>query len=135
MSDNYKTRFSNKLFYTNVLIGAGIGFAATMAVLAILALIMVIFNIGDSFSSPLASVSAAIGSILGGWISGVKNKKKGIINGLLVATLIFLLITFISVFFNDKMTFMSLLHFIIIYLAACIGGIAGVNKSEKRKII
>lgn len=135
MSDNYKAKFSNKQFYINVLIGAGIGFAATMVVLVILALIMVLFNIGNSFSSPLASVAVAVGSILGGWISGVKNKSKGIINGLLVATLIFLFVTFISVFFNDKMTFMSLLHFIIIYLAACIGGIAGVNKIEKRKVI
>ena len=131
----YKKEISTKQFYINILIGAAIGAVSTFLVLLIFAAIMLFFNININMSSPLSSIALAIGSGVGGYISAYKNKAKGFICGLINAGIMFLLIAIIGFILSRNITLMSLIHFAVTMLASLIGGILGVNKADKIKVV
>ena len=125
----------NKSFYINVLIGAGIGIVVTLILLFGIAAIMVLGGMGSSYASPLSSVAAAIGAFIGGYFSARKNGAKGLLGGLLVAAAMFILFSVVGAFVSEQVSLMSFIRLVIIGLAASIGGILGVNKSSKVKIV
>ncbi|MBQ7106759.1 MAG: TIGR04086 family membrane protein [Clostridia bacterium] len=125
----------NKSFYINVLIGAGIGIVVTLILLFGIAAIMVLGGMGSSYASPLSSVAAAIGAFIGGYFSARKNGAKGLLGGLLVAAVMFILFSVVGAFVSEQVSLMSFIRLVIIGLAASIGGILGVNKSSKVKIV
>ena len=125
----------NKSFYINVLIGAGIGIVVTLILLFGIAAIMVLGGMGSSYASPLSSVAAAIGAFIGGYFSARKNGAKGLLGGLLVAAVMFILFSVVGAFLSEQVSLMSFIRLVIIGLAASIGGILGVNKSSKVKIV
>ena len=125
----------NKSFYINVLIGAGLGIVVTLILLFGIAAIMVLGGMGSSYASPLSSVAAAIGAFIGGYFSARKNGAKGLLGGLLVAAAMFILFSVVGAFVSEQVSLMSFIRLVIIGLAASIGGILGVNKSSKVKIV
>ncbi len=127
--DGFKKDISMGNFYTNILMGAGIGFAITISVLFLMAVLMIIADIGNEFSSPLSSIALGIGSLAGAFISAYRNEKKGFICGIINATAIFILVFVVGLIINREMTMMTFFHFIITLLASLIGGILGVNKA------
>lgn len=131
----YKKEISTKEFYINVLIGTGIGAVISFLVLLIFAALMLLFNININMASPLSSIALAIGSGVGGYISAYKNKSKGFICGLINAGIMFLLVAVIGLILSRNITLMSLIHFAVTVLASLIGGILGVNKSDKIKVV
>lgn len=131
---NFKTD-DNKKFYINILIGAAVAAAVTVAVMLIIAAVMAAFSIGEEYASPLSTVSLAAGGIIGARLAAIKNGKKGLLCGSLTALILFLVITVAGMFVNDKFSVMTFIHFIVSVLSCCIGGILGVNKTEKRKIV
>ena len=122
-------------FYINVLIGAAVAAGAILLTMLIAAALMVILDINIMYASPISSVCAAIGTFCGGYFSARKNKSKGIVNGLLVAAIIYVLISIVALILDDGFTVMSLIHLVVIVLSGGIGGIMGVNKNEKRRIV
>ncbi len=131
----YKKEVSTKQFYINILIGAAIGAVIAFLVLLIFAAVMLIFNININMASPLSSVALAVGSGVGGFVSAYKNKAKGFICGLINAGVMFLLIAVIGLILSRNITIMSLIHFAVTILASLIGGILGVNKADKIKVV
>ncbi len=131
----YKKEISTKQFYINILIGAAIGAVIAFLVLLIFAAVMLIFNININMASPLSSVALAVGSGVGGFVSAYKNKAKGFICGLINAGVMFLLIAVIGLILSRSITLMSLIHFAVTILASLIGGILGVNKADKIKVV
>lgn len=125
----------NKSFYINVLIGAGIGIVVTLILLFGIAAIMVLGGMGSSYASPLSSVAAAIGAFIGGYFSARKNGVKGLLGGLFVAAVMFILFSVVGAFLSEQVSLMLFIRLVIIGLAASIGGILGVNKSSKVKIV
>ncbi|MBE6797999.1 MAG: TIGR04086 family membrane protein [Ruminococcaceae bacterium] len=125
----------NKTFYINVLIGAAIGVAISLILLFGVAALMVVFGWGSRYASPLSSVCAAVGAFVGGYFSARKNGAKGLLGGLLVAAFMFIIISIVGGFVSETVSLMSLIRLVIIALAASIGGILGVNKSSKLKIV
>ncbi len=130
-----QTQDKGSNFYINILIGAAIAVGVILLTMLIAAALMVFFNISVKYASPIASVCAGFGTFIGAYFAARKNGVKGLINGLLVAAVIFVIVTIVSAFLNDQMTIMSLIHLAVIVLSGCIGGIMGVNKREKRKIV
>ena len=125
----------NSDFYINILIGSAIAVGVILLTMLIAAALMVFFNISVKYASPIASVCAGFGTFIGSYFAARKNGQKGILNGIMTAAIIFVFVTIVSVFLNDRMTIISLIHLAVIVLSGCIGGIMGVNKREKRKII
>ncbi len=124
-----------KSFYINVLIGAGIGAAVCLVLLLGIAAVMVLSGIGNTYASPLSSVAAAVGAGIGGYFAARRNKSKGLICGALVAVIMFLVFSVIGAVLGSSITLMSLIRFVILLLSGVIGGILGVNKRDKRKIV
>lgn len=122
-------------FYINVLIGAAIAAGVILLTMLIAAAIMVLLDINIMYASPISSVCAAIGTFCGAYYAARKNKSKGIVNGLMIAAIIYVLVGVVALFMDSNFTVMSLIHLAVIVLSGCIGGIMGVNKSEKRKIV
>lgn len=126
---------STQKFYINVLIGAAVAAGVILLTMLIAAALMVLLGIDVMYSSPFASVCAAIGTFCGGYFAARKNKTKGIVNGIMVAAIIFILVSAVAMIIDNNFTVMSFIHLAVITLAGCIGGIMGVNKNEKRKIV
>lgn len=124
-----------KKLIKSVLFGTVAAVCITVIVLFLAAIIITVAGVSSRFASPISSVALAIGSILGGRFSASKNGKKGLLCGLLTGLAIFLIITVTGMFLNNNFSLMTLIHFVVIFLASGIGGILGVNKSQKRKIV
>lgn len=122
-------------FYINVLIGAAVAAGVILLTMLTAAALMVLFDINIMYASPISSVCAAIGTFCGAYLAARKNKAKGIVNGLMVAAIIYVLVSIVALILDNNFTVMSIIHLAVIVLSGCIGGIMGVNKSEKRKII
>ena len=128
-----KKNNGNTSFYINILIGAAIGIGVTFLMLLVIAAVMVLLNIGNSYSSVLSSIAVALGGFIGAYFAARKNGSKGLINGAAVAAAMYIIISVVALFVNQGgLTLMSLIRGVI---ASCIGGIAAVNKQEKRKIV
>ena len=128
-------RVSTRSFYINALIGASVAAGVILLAMLIAAAIMVLLDINVMYASPISSVCAAIGTFCGAYFAARKNKSKGIVNGFIVAVIIYILVGIVALFLDSNFTVMSLIHLAVIVLSGCIGGIMGVNKQEKRKII
>ena len=93
-------------------------------------------DLAESFSSPLASVSAGLGAFAAGFLSSKKIGSGGIINGAMCALLIFSLVLIISaIIMPQAVSVSSMYHGIIMLLSGAIGGIIGANMSARIKII
>ncbi len=108
----------------------------TAVFMLIFAGIMYIAQIGNEYSPVLATVSLAFGTFAAAFYQARKNGRKGMLIGAATGGTVFLIITLISFILDSgAVTYNTLFHFIIIMLAALIGGVMGVNKKENRKYI
>ncbi len=133
--DKYKRNIKNNTFIKYWGIGIGISAVSIMVLLLAFAVIMSLLEIGPKFASPISSVCSAIGSFTGALYFASKNKQKGILCGALNAAAIIVLIMVCGLIFDGAFSLISLLHTVIIMLASVIGGILGVNKTGKHKIV
>ena len=51
---NFKTDNTKKDFYKNALIGAGISLIITALIFVLMAVLMIVFDIGNAYASPLS---------------------------------------------------------------------------------
>lgn len=134
MSNETKYNMSEK--WVIYLISSIIGIFVLVCSLLAFAAVCLYADLVESFSSPLASVSAGLGAFAAGFLSSKKIGSGGIINGAMCALLIFALILIVSaIIMPQTISVMSLYHGIIMILSGAIGGIIGANTSSKRKII
>ena len=85
-------------------------------------------NIPQSFIIPITVGIAGIGSIIGGYITAKKSKKRGMLNGMLCAFILFVIMIIGSLIIsNEPFTLVSVIRFMLMILTGAIGGIIGVN--------
>lgn len=128
-NENYKK------FLKSVLIGTVAAVCITIFLLFTESLVITVCGIPLSFASAISSIALAIGTLCGGMISALKNGKNGMICGVITAVLLFIIITVVGLIVKNSFSVISLIHLTVTVLSGCIGGILGVNKTEKRKII
>ncbi|MCI5527291.1 MAG: TIGR04086 family membrane protein [Oscillospiraceae bacterium] len=119
---------------TPVLFGTAIGLLGTAAILMIFALILTLQDIPQGMILPLAVGAMGIGTFLGGYVSARIVGKKGLLCGFLTGLLYYFILTGIS---------LAVMHFSldasqavkmgVAFIAACIGGVLGVNGKGRRK--
>lgn len=91
---------------------------------------------GYEYSPLFATISVAIGSLVTAFFVGNVLGKNGILIGLGVGGISFLIITLVTLLVNSGAVSMHiLLRLIIMLLASLIGGIVGVNRKAERKYI
>ena len=122
--------------YKYLIIGTSLGLAVNVIMLLVMAIIFTTLDLDISYAHPMASIACGIGALVGGYISSKLCKSKGLINGILTGLFIFIIVMLISLLVSDgSVTLMSFIRLIITLSAASIGGILGVNKIFKKRII
>lgn len=93
-------------------------------------------DMAEGFSTLVAGICLGLGTMFSGFLASKKIKYSGIINGMFCGLMIYLLIFIFSLFLSENgFTIISLSHFLISVVSAAIGGIFGVNTSQKRRIV
>ncbi len=125
----------NKFEFKYIGFGVIISAVVTFISLFLIAVIMYYADIGNNFSSPLASIGLGIGCFSGGLFSAKKIGKNGLISGLLVSSILFIIVAIASLTATIKnVGILTLIHLAVMLLSGCIGGILGVNGKKKVKI-
>lgn len=133
--DFLKSDTNKKEFFKNILFGAVVAALTVVAVLFLCAVIMLVFNIPNAFSSPLSSVSIAIGTFVGSYVSALRRQKNGMLTGLATAGVLLVFIAAVGIIATLPFSAISFIRTAIVLCSGVIGGIFGVNKNTVRKIV
>lgn len=119
-----------------VCISTIIGIAAFAVLLPMFAAIIAALNLNVSSAGPLASLCIGAGSFVSGFWASKKIKNRGILIGAVCGAVMFTLLKLVALIINPLgFTLITLIHFAIIVICGCIGGVLGVNSTNKRKIV
>lgn len=126
---------SNKVNKKNAYtLGGVLGVLTSVLFMVIFALILLFFDIDRTYAKPFATISIAMGSYIASRVSAKKIGDRGYIIGLIIGAVVFLVITALSLILGNSLSVNTIFHFIIIMLSSLVGGIAGVNKKQKKYI-
>ena len=78
-----------------------------------------------------SNLGLAVSSFLSVFLITRKKGDKGLLTGIIIGGITFILLFLISLFTKGGVTFNTLFRFLFIMLPAAIGGIMGVNKTNK----
>ncbi len=131
-----ENRKNNKKFIKLTVISLVIGAVLSVALMALFAMLIVLFQIDRSYASPLATVSIAAGCFAASFMGGRKIGKNGYLFGLINGVGVFLTITLIALLISDwDFGLNTVFHFVILTMASVAGGIMGVNRIKSKKYI
>ena len=116
-----------------IIFGVLIGTLVMIGLSALFAFAIVKFNVPATAISIVVTMSAAIGSFMGGLIAAKIVGKKGLFVGVGLGVIFFVVLFFASFFVTDGSSFAeNLTKYIAVVVAAMIGGIFGVNLRKSR---
>ncbi len=108
----------------------------TAVMLFVFAFVMTLCDIPKTLAAPLSSVAVGIGCFFGGRKAASTIGENGYLCGITVAaTVVFIITVCGMITFAAGFTAQSLLRAAIALLSGCIGGISGVNKPKKNKLV
>lgn len=85
-----------------------------------------------SMVNTLATICAAFGAFVSGYITVRIYRKNGFLYGATAGFVLFLILTVIGfIVSRDKFTYLTLVKFIVLTLMGAIGGVFGVNKRSR----
>ena len=113
-----------------------VGCIAVIISLFIAASFCLAIDMSDNYSTLISGVCLGSGGLVSGFLACKKIRSGGIINGGLCGLLLYFLIFVLSLFISENgFSTVSISHSIISIVSSGIGGVLGVNLSQKRKII
>lgn len=125
-------KFNYALLLKSILIWVAVSIVA----MVIFAVVMYFLESGYNYSPLFATVSIAVGCFFTALFLGSKLGKKGMLIGLSVGGITFIIVTLVSLLVNSgAVGVYTLLRLIILLLASLIGGIIGVNRKDSQKYI
>lgn len=108
-------------------------FAIVISLIAVFiyALILTYTNVSENTITPVIIVIAGISILIGSYISNLKIKKQGMLNGALVGLIymLFIYITSSITFTGFNLNMNSIIMILVGMITGIIGGIIGVNLS------
>ncbi len=109
---------------------------STTVSIFLFAAVMYFLESGYEYSPLFATVSLGIGCFFASWFLGNKIAKRGIVIGILVGGVVFIIATLITLIINSgALSIHTLLRFVIFLLSSMIGAIIGVNQNTNKKYI
>lgn len=117
-----------------IIISGGIGAAAVLILLAVMALLMSVQDVPGRLAAPMVTLSLAAGTMLAGYRCGRRLHQNGIINGALTGGLMYLilLVAALTVPKNEP-GLLALYKCLLMVVSGAIGGVLAVNKRSKVK--
>jgi putative membrane protein (TIGR04086 family) len=129
-SRNRKLLFNEKTYYT--LTGIVSGVFVTMLCLLGFSYLLKLIGAGSGATSALANIALVAGCFAAGYSASKNRRKDGLKTGLFIGIIIFALVYLIGAFTLKNFVGFSLFtKLIIVIIAACIGGVLGVNSPLK----
>ena len=105
----------------------------TGAVIMVLGFIVARIDATDIILSAMSTLALCIGAFAGGYVSGKKRRKNGLLLGALCGVFVFILIVVVSHFFSKTVESFSMpTKLVLTVLCAGIGGVVGVNSKHSR---
>lgn len=105
----------------------------TGAVIMVLGFIVARIDATDIILSAMSTLALCIGAFAGGYVSGKKHRKNGLLLGALCGVFVFILIVVVSHFFSKTVESFSMpTKLVLTVLCAGIGGVVGVNSKHSR---
>lgn len=125
-----------KRMLRGVLIGAGISAALCAVLMCIAALILnMVSGMPYGVLSYITLGLQGISVLIGSYIAAAITRSRGLITGLIIGALIFILLTILGFCAkNNSVGIMTLLRAVVLLLLGALGGIRGVNKKERVRI-
>jgi putative membrane protein (TIGR04086 family) len=115
--------------FVKIIKGSIIAVLITILLLVISSLVLTYTNISERMMTPIIIVITAISILIGSFISSIKIRKQGIVNGGMVGAIYIVTIYLLSSIVEKDFGF-NIYSIIMIasgILAGCLGGIIGVN--------
>ena len=120
--------------YLGVVISAAYGLLVILILLLIFSFILSSKDISSKMTAPIATLILVAGGMIGGYLCGKALKKNGILNGILIGCLQFMVLAIISLAMpQNEVGILALYKFLVLAVSACIGSILGVNRRSKMK--
>ena len=120
----------------HIILGVAFGGASVFVCMLLCAFVLTLKDFDASVATPMSNACLAVGAFVSGFVCTVLHKSKGLILGSVTGLIVFALITLIALFVNGgDITLNTLLRLVIMVVLSAAGGVIGVNKSAKRKMI
>ena len=113
-----------------VLIGTGVAAGITLLLVGAVSLVLLLIrSITQSSVLPLALVAAGAGCLLGGFVCGRLERRRGTVYGALVGLAVFVIITLIGVCFTKPVFGTeTAVKFVVLVLCGSFGGYTGSRR-------
>lgn len=87
----------------------------------------------DIILSAMSTLALCIGAFSGGYVSGKRRRRNGLLMGILCGVFVFIIIVFVSHFFSKAVESFSMTTKLVLTLIfAGLGGVVGVNSKQGR---
>ena len=123
---------TERLLYQKLLIALGVGFAASILVVALTSLAFEMNNMPLSMANLFSSAALLVGSFVSGYIFARQIGEKGLKQGAICGAVYFLIFLIVSLAFGNRFGTLAVIKAVIITIAASLGGVYGVNRKKKR---
>lgn len=117
-------------------LSVAVGSIAVIISLFIAASFCLATDMSDNYSTLVSGVCLGVGALTSGFLACKKIRSGGIINGGLCGVLLYFFVFLLSLFISENgFSAVSISHSAICIVSSAIGGVFGVNLSQKRKIL
>ena len=118
---------------SRALLSAGWAILIVLVIILIFAYILTKTDLPDSVISVVTAAALCIGAYAGGYIGAKKNRRNGLIVGVLCGAFIFIVLFIFSLIFASSAEGLSGgAKLFLVMLCGSVGGIVGVNSKNKR---
>ena len=124
-----------KIPFKAILIGIGVAVGVTLLMTCAVCGVMTLTSGIPYAAAPyILLIAGSVGIFCGAYCCTAINKSRGMILGLVCGALVFIIFFVASLSTGETITLVTLLRLIVLLIGGMLGGIKGVNKSEKLHI-
>lgn len=130
----YRSRGSLQACLRPAALGLLTAISAALVLICTCSLVFVILkSVADAAVVPLALLSVSIGCFVGAYVSTTISGRYGLLFGLSIAALLFIVIWIISVIWTDSIFGTeNVVRLVLLIAAGCSGGILGCARRHRR---
>ncbi len=113
---------------------SGISVVLAAALLCVTAVVLTNVDVPADLHQPITTVLTALSTLISSYMVGKKRQKSGLVLGLSVGGIVFLILFLLSAIFGDRVVSMqTVVKLAALLSAGGFGGLSGVNKAQKPK--
>lgn len=118
--------------FKKILIGAMVSLVTSIILLMLLTLAVYFGDFSDTAVSALILLASVLSVALGAFVLARNISGGGLVNGLILGLMYFLILLGVSVLMNGMVafSFQNITRFLVILASGMLGGVVGINTTE-----